>query len=578
MSHISTDIIHTKENLQLLAKYLTKWFGKEKSIQLIKEHQVKSQETNHDYLFGSNSLAFEMARRDLEFFCMYYLQDTFVPKPNNLARKLSVTHLKCWKLLQDCVIKDEFDKMILCLPRGFAKTTLTTFATSIHQVCFGAFFQIIVGKTEADAQEFIFDVRKQFEENLYIQYTFGQLIDPRRFTVNKNEIHFTNNVKVLALSSTSSIRGKKHMGKRPTHVYLDDTQGITDVLTDEAKKKKMEVYQKDILFAGDEPVIRNGKKIKAGTKFIISGTVLAADCFISTLLKDPQYKSIVGRAILVDDIDKMFANEYWTRFKEIYYDNKNQYAEADAKSYYYENEDRMKFPVLWEDKWHPLEMVIKYFSDSIAFKQEMMNDASILTGSKCFFNIKKMKRQEMEQLEFEKTMITVDCAVEVEDRHDYSAVCLGSKSNTGHRYIRKGLIYKKEFDDSVETVLNLLKEYHDVSHVLIEKNTFQGRFEAELKKLIEIDPILRKRYIVVTEKRQYANKENRIRSIAGKVNNGFIIFCEEDEDFWNQILDYQGSKVGHDDAADVLEVFDANIDQIETIRPIKLYDRSAIGL
>jgi predicted phage terminase large subunit-like protein len=561
-----------------LAKYMAKKFGKDKAKQLIEESQRKSSETKHDYLFGPNSLAYELGRRDLEFFCMYYLQDTFVPKPDNLARKLSPTHLECWKLLQDCVIKDEFDRIILCLPRGFAKTTLTTFATSIHEVCYGAFFQVIIGKTESDAQEFIFEVRKQFEENPYIQYTFGELIDTKRFTVNKNEIHFANNCKVLALSSTSSIRGKKHMGKRPTHVYLDDTQGIADVLTDEAKKKKMEVYQKDILFAGDEPVIRNGKKVKAGTKFIISGTVLAADCFISTLLKDPQYKSIVGRAILVDDIDKMFNNEYWRRFKEIYYDYKNQYAEAEAKAFYYDNEAEMKFPVLWEDKWHPLELAIKYFSDPIAMKQEMMNDASILTGSKCFFNIKKMKRNEMEQLEFEKTMITVDCAVEIGERNDYSSVCLGSKTNTGHRYVRKGLIYKKEFDDSVATVLELLREYEDVSHVLIEKNTFQGRFEAELKKLIEADPQLRKRYIQVTEKRQYSNKENRIRSISGKVNNGFIIFCEEDEDFTAQILDYQGSKIGHDDAIDSVEVFDANIDQIDTIRPIKLYDRSSVGL
>ncbi|ANC77185.1 hypothetical protein ABE65_010375 [Fictibacillus phosphorivorans] len=553
-------------------------FGKEKALQLIEHNQHKSQQDKHDYLFGSNSLASELGRKDLSFFCTYYLQDTFIPKPNNLARKLSPTHLECWKLLSECVIKDTVDKMILCLPRGFAKTTISTFATSVHQVCYGAFFQVIIGKTEADAQEFIFDVRKQFEENPFIQHSFGKLIDSKRFTVNKNEIHFTNNVKILALSSTSSIRGKKHMGKRPTHVYLDDTQGLTDVLTDEAKKKKMEVYRKDILFAGDEPVYRDGKKIKAGTKFIISGTVLASDCFISSLLKDPQYKSIIGRAVLVDDIDEMFSNEYWKRFKEIYYDNKNTYAEADSKIYYDENEGKMKFPVLWEDKWHPLEMAIKYFSDPVSFKQEMMNDATLLTGSKCFFNIKKMKRKEVEELEFEKTMITVDCAVEIGDRNDYSAVCLGSKTNTGHRYVRKGLIYKKEFDDSITEVLSLLRDYEDVTHVLIEKNTFQGRFEAELKKLIEVDPKLRKRNIDVSEKRQYSNKENRIRSIAGKVNNGFIIFCEEDEEFTSQILDYQGSKIGHDDAIDSVEMFDANIDDINVFQPIKLFSRSALGL
>ncbi|MEH7547216.1 MULTISPECIES: hypothetical protein [Bacillaceae] len=77
---------------------------------------------------------------------------------------------------------------------------------------------------------------------------------------------------------------------------------------------------------------------------------------------------------------------------------------------------------------------------------------------------------------------------------------------------------------------------------------------------------------------KFINEENRIRSIAGKVNYGFIIFCEEDENFWSQILDYQGSKIGHDEAIDAVEVLDANIDEISIVRPIKLYDRSRIGL
>lgn len=551
-------------------------FGKDKAMQLIKEHQEKSKKNKQDYLFGSNSLAHELGKRDLEFFCMYYLQDTFVPKPNNLARKLSPTHFECWDLLSDCFIKDLFDKVILCLPRGFAKTTLTTFAGTIRNACYNAFYQIIIGKTEADAQDFIFDVRKQFEENPYIIHTFGELIDTRRFTVNKNEIHLANNCKIHALSSNSSIRGKKHMGKRPTHIYLDDTQGMSDIITQESKQKKMEVYQKDILYSGDEPVYRNGKKIKAGTKFIISGTVLAKDCFISRLLENPQYKSIVGRAILVDDIDKMFSNKYWSKFKEIYYDNKNKFAESDALDYYQQNESEMKFPILWEDKWTPTELAIKYFGDPTAFKQEMMNDADILTGSKCFFNTKKMKREEMEKLEFDRTMMTIDCAVETEEQHDYTSVCIGSRGETGHRYIREGLLYKKEFDDSIDTVIDLIRKYDDITHVLVEKNTFQGRFEAELNKLIQKDEILKKRNLQIWGERQYSNKENRIRSMSGKVNNGFIIFCEEDKQYIDQILDYQGSKIGHDDAADTLEMLDAHIDDIEVIQSIRIFDKKLL--
>jgi len=121
----------------------------------------------------------------------------------------------------------------------------------------------------------------------------------------------------------------------------------------------------------------------------------------------------------------------------------------------------------------------------------------------------------MEKIEFDRTMMTVDCAVETGENNDFTAVCIGSRGLNGHRYIRKGMIYKKEFDDSVYTVFELLKQYIEITHVVIERNTFQGRFAAELQKLVNEDSMLRHRNIVITEERQLGNKENRIRAIAG---------------------------------------------------------------
>lgn len=532
-----------------------------------------------DNLFGPNSLAYSLGKRSIEFFSMFFLQDTFVPKPDNQARNLSPTHYEVWNLLEECLIEDKFDKLVLCLPRGFAKSTIVTFATVIHQAVYATaigFYQIVIGKTEADAQQFIFDVRKQFEENPYIKYTFGELINSRQFTVNKNELHLSNNCKVHALSSTSSIRGKKHLGKRPSSIYLDDTQGLDDVLTDQAKQKKMETFQKDILFSGDEPVWRNGKKIKSGTKFLICGTVLAHDCFISKLIKDKTYKSIVKRAVLVDDIDALFASEYWSVFRDLYYDNKNQYAEIDAKNYYYDNEDKMRFPTLWEDKWHPIDLALKYYSDPIGFKQEMMNDSTILTGGKCFFTIKTIPRIEMEEIEFTRTMMTVDCAVETGARNDYTSICIGSKGMNGHRYIRKGILMKVDFDTYVSKVIELLKEFPELTHIIIEKNTYQGVDAKEIKKKIDEDQQLSKRIITIINDRQMKNKENRIRATSGKINNGFIIFCQEDEEFWNQILQYQGSNIGHDDAADTVSELDVRIDEINVIQSLKFFDKSLL--
>lgn len=187
-----TEIIHTQDNLKLLAQYLSKQFGKKKAQQLIQQYTDKSNKENHDYLFGENSLAYYLGEKSIEFFSMFWLQSTFVPKPDNEARQLSQTHFEVWGLIEDSLIHNKFNRMVLCLPRGFAKSTFATWATVLHQALYNTssgFYQIIMGKTEADAQNFIFDVRKELEENPYILHTFGELINTKRFTINKNDLH-----------------------------------------------------------------------------------------------------------------------------------------------------------------------------------------------------------------------------------------------------------------------------------------------------------------------------------------------------------------------------------------------------
>ncbi len=97
--------------------------------------------------------------------------------------------------------------------------------------------------------------------------------------------------------------------------------------------------------------------------------------------------------------------------------------------------------------------------------------------------------------------------------------------------------------------------------------------------MIAIDPDLNGRSISFINEYQKKNKENKIRAIAGKVNNGFIIFNKDDEDFYNQVLQYQGEGIGHDDAADALAEFDIRIDSlVGQVQPIRLLDRRLLGL
>ncbi len=219
-----------------------------------------------------NGLAASLGKRNIEFFCLYYLQDTFVPKPDNTARSLAPVHHEIWNELENMFIKDEFEKIELIMPRGSAKTTVCDFALSVWCHCYKiSIYSLICGKTEQDATEFIRDVRKAFEENEYIKKSFGELIDTRKYTVNKLELELSNSTKIQAISSVSSMRGKKFNGSRPSLIIADDYQGKVDTITQEARDKKYQTWVEDSLYAGDKPVIRNGKKIKMGTKFIVLG-------------------------------------------------------------------------------------------------------------------------------------------------------------------------------------------------------------------------------------------------------------------------------------------------------------------
>ena len=67
--------------LYVLRKYLTKHYGEDNAIKLIKE-----------YANSLDDLAIALGKEDIEFFCLYFMSDTFVVKDNNVARQLSKGH------------------------------------------------------------------------------------------------------------------------------------------------------------------------------------------------------------------------------------------------------------------------------------------------------------------------------------------------------------------------------------------------------------------------------------------------------------------------------------------------------
>ena len=527
-------------------------------------------------LFGFQGLAHSIGSLSIPFFCRYFLQDTFTPKSTNAARELAPIHLEIWDELDKMFLQDLYDKLEAALPRGVAKTTVLDFALSVWLHAYEkSKYTLVAGKTEADSTEFIAQARHAFEENKYIIAAFGKMIKPADFTVNKLELELTNKTKIQAISSTSSMRGKKYGGDRPSCIIADDFQGRVDVITQESRDKKYNTWVEDSAYAGDKAVFRNGVKIKPATKFIVLGTILHKDCYMSRLMKNKDYKHILKRVVEFD-VDEYFDAGLWKEFRVIYFDDKLKDPVAEAIEFYYQHEKEMWYETIWDDKYDCLDLAIDYYNNPIAFKQEMMNDASKI-GDKWFKSMKTQSAEEIEDHTFEKTMLVCDPASSVAIKADYSALCVGSIADNGFAYVRKGELARFGFDDFCARVVELLKAYTDITHVAIEKNLYSGADVSKIKELIEKEPELRNRQIDFINKMQRVNKDEKIATIIQGVNKGRIIFNEDDEAFNEMVTDFSGQDFSeHDDAPDVVAQFTIDVKEIEVVHRIGLMDRKKL--
>lgn len=527
-------------------------------------------------LFGRNGLAVSLGEKNFEFFCIYFLQDTFIPKEDNTARNLAEVHLEVWEELQQMFIEDKWDKEEFILPRGCSKSTIINKALSCYLHCYKkSRYSIIIGNKESDSVQFIDDTKKMIQ-NPFIVKGFGQLINKKTRTVNKQELELDNDTKIQAFSWGSSVRGTTYGCIdgifRPTLVLLDDILSEEDILSDNAKEKVMNKYYKEVAEVGDTEVVRNGVKIKSSTKFLIIGTPLAPDCFINTIKLDSTFK-VFHRKVVEFDVDKYFEeNKYWQHYKSILLNDKINKDEKDIllDNYYLDNIDKMKFSTIWEKYRCDKDIAQKYFTKRTAFMQELMCDCEKI-GEKWVKSIRVQNKDEINSHKFIKTMLCIDPASTTSRKADYSAFVVGSVGDNTFKYIRKGIISKLSFLQYCNKAIELLRKYEDITHVFIEKNTYQGTDVIKIKELIEKDEELRNRNIQFINEMQRKNKDDKISSIIDDINSGRIIFNEEDKEFIDQVKDFAGQKYTlHDDSIDCVAEWSIRIEDIKNIGNIKV--------
>jgi len=515
---------------------------------------------------------------------LYFLQNTFVPKEDNLARNLAPVHLEIWEQLQKMFIDDLWDREEFILPRGCSKSTIINKALTTYLHAYKkSIYSIIIGNKEADSVQFIADTKKMLQ-NPYITKAFGDFFNKRDRTVNKQELELTNNTKIQAFSWGSSVRGTTYGSidgiVRPACIILDDVLSEDDVLNDGAKEKVLNKFYKEIAEVGDTEVIRDGIKIKSASKFLVIGTPLSSTDFINTVSEDVTFK-VFHRKVVDFEVDDYFDNnEYWQHYKRLLFNDKLDKEDKDIllKEYYTKYRQEMIFPTIWE-KYECDKLAQKFFTKRTAFMQELMCDCQNV-GNRWFKSVRTQPVKDIEEHIFDKTMLQCDPASSVNDKSDYSAMLVGSICNAnGFTYIRKGLLVKLSFTDLCNKMIKMLKDYKDITHISIEKNLYMGTDVLKLQELIALDAELRSRNFTFINKMQKTNKDEKIATIIDPVNTGQIIFNEEDKKPIEQLLEFSGQKFTmHDDFGDCVAQFTIDVQTIEIIKKVKFYDRELLGV
>lgn len=561
-----------KYEVYVLREYLIKHYGKQKGMKLLKS-----------YANDLNTLARALGEIDIAFFNLYFLQDIFVPSDDNVARTLSKSHYEMFNLFNDTFVKDKYDKVNVVVSRGFAKTTTGDLALTVWAKCYRkSVFTVIGAKTDIDAQQFVSSIKNVFKTNQKIKDTFGILYDEknRDYKSNANEVELTNDTCIRAISSGSSLRGINWKSVRPTLLIMDDFQSEANILTEDARIKQYNKWTKEVEQCGDKAVWRNGKKIKSATKIVSIGTVLHMDCLISRLQRNRDYKTFLRRAILLkgdQTVDDIFESPLWSKCKEIYFDDSLEDSKAAAQEFYQENFEEMKFPVLWEEKWDCFnDLAIPYWENRQAFMSEMMNNASEI-GLRWFKSARTQTVEEIEEHDFKKTILCIDPASTTSRKSDFTAMVVGSTATNGFKYMREIVMDKLEFNLYCAKVVEILIKYEEISYVYVEKNTFQGADIIKIKELISKEPKLRNRKIEFANEMQRTNKEEKISTIVDDVNNGRIIFVDNNPKAIEQLMDYQGEKYSlHDDFVDCVAECSNRLEKVNTNNVISLLDRKLL--
>jgi predicted phage terminase large subunit-like protein len=462
--------------------------------------------------------------------------------PHYFTRKSAAFHFELAAELDRLVLERD-QKVVVVIPRGYAKSTITTFLKALKSICEGTERYILIGsKNEKLASKYLNDIKKELEENELLRKDYPTACEVGA-AWNSERIETGNDVCCEIYGKGSGVRGRKYKQYRPSLIILDDPQETDDVNSPTVRENDIEWMKRSLFPVGD-----------TGTNIFVVGNDLHVQSMVGWCTRNSEFKCIKYSAIEVMPTRM----DLWDEWEQRYISCYSKEDKVAIKQFYLEHQTEMDSgaKILWPEKESLYDLMSMRASGHAAFDAEKQN------------NPRDPSRSEFESAWFPEQNPSLWYDTLPTDIHKvvigYNDPSLGKKAKsrdyspilTGHFVPEHGCMYL-ECDVrkiAVTTLTDSIIDWHKAVHYDffgIESNGFQQLLSEELyAKLMEQGIAL-----PIAEVQHYGVQKNtRISSLSIWLKRGFLRFkrnCPYTRILLQQLQDHPFAD--HDDASDALQ-------------------------
>ena len=409
-------------------------------------------------------------------------------------------------------------KVAIAAPQGHAKSTAITHAFVLSMMLLKKKqFCLLVSDTEAQATEFLGDIKAELTGNSTLRSTFGiKRVFKDTETNVVCEFKDGSLFRIVAKGSMQKVRGLKWRGKRPDLIVGDDLENDDIVMNPDRREKFRRWFMNALIPCGSDTC-----------SVRIVGTILHLDSMLQRLLEDDTWEHLFYEAHNPDFSEILWPEQYskerLTAIRDGYI------AQNDASGYAQEYLNK------------PMAIEAAFFNPDYFFDFERDGDKALLPNLEYF--------------------AAADFAISEKERADYTAIVVAGVDPDGKVYIVDAKRGRWDADGIIEELMATQKMW--------KPNVFTfetAKIDKALGPFLDREMMRQRTYLNIVKMTPTQSKIMRARSIQAMHKSGAMRYDKEASwypDFESELLTISesGPRGKHDDYLDALAYVGLTIDQ-----------------